>query len=123
VHAMQKIAKRIDRETDGPDLPERPPGMHWHVYERRAERHQHLDNLPGIGLGRLNEAGLLRDHRYKTRKDFDGLLTQINAQGSNKVSPSPQAQVEDGQTLPPPCHGIVRDTPLSWCLGRHSGSR
>src|SRR5262245_29321924 len=36
LHAMQKIAKRIDPETDGPDLPEKPPGMHRHVYERLA---------------------------------------------------------------------------------------
>jgi len=36
---MGKIAKRIDCEADGIDLPDKPPGMHWRTYDRLVERH------------------------------------------------------------------------------------
>ena len=38
LHAMTKIAKKIDPEAPEMDLPDKPPGMHWSRYNRLAER-------------------------------------------------------------------------------------
>jgi hypothetical protein len=57
LNAMIKIAKKIDPEADDPNLPDKPPGMHWSTYDRLAERHHRLDKLWGMlalrGLARF----------------------------------------------------------------------
>ena len=49
-HAMRKIAEQLDPEVDVglPDLPDRPPGMHWTRYNRLAERFEHQSNVWNI---------------------------------------------------------------------------
>jgi hypothetical protein len=56
---MGKIAKQIDpaeANVDLPDLPDKPPGMHWTKYNRLAERFEHQSNvwnltmMQGLGL-------------------------------------------------------------------------
>jgi hypothetical protein len=44
LHAMGKIAKRIDANAEM-DLPDKPPGMHWSRYNQLAERFEHQSNV------------------------------------------------------------------------------
>ena len=44
LHAMGKIAKKIDPGSDM-DLPDKPPGMHWSRYNRLAERFAYQNNV------------------------------------------------------------------------------
>ncbi len=52
---MGKIAKQIDlaeANVDLPDLPDRPPGMHWTRYNRLADRFEHPNNVWNITMMR-----------------------------------------------------------------------
>lgn len=45
--AMQKIVRRLDPTREYNELPPKPHGMHWHTYERFAERYDSYDNQWG----------------------------------------------------------------------------
>ena len=49
---MRKIAKQLDPEVDVgmPDLPDRPPGMHWSRYNRLAERLEHQNDRWNLAM-------------------------------------------------------------------------
>jgi hypothetical protein len=57
---MGKIVKQIDpaeANVDLPDLPDRPPGMHWTGYNRLAERFEHQSNVWNLTM--MRHLGLL----------------------------------------------------------------
>jgi hypothetical protein len=41
---MTKIAKRLDPNAEGIDLPPKPKGMHWRTYEWLADRYHAYDD-------------------------------------------------------------------------------
>ncbi|RPI32969.1 MAG: hypothetical protein EHM67_15790 [Hyphomicrobiaceae bacterium] len=45
LHAIGKIARKIDPETAEMDLPDKPPGMHWSRYNRLAECFEHQSDV------------------------------------------------------------------------------
>jgi hypothetical protein len=56
LHAMGKIAKRIDPNSEM-DLPDKPPGMHWSRYNRLTERFDHQSNVWNLAM--MNRLALL----------------------------------------------------------------
>ena len=52
LHAMGKIARRVDPETEGIELPDKPPGMHWGRYDRFAERYEQQSNIWTLAMMR-----------------------------------------------------------------------
>ena len=51
-HAMRKIARQLDPEADLclPDLPDRPPGMHWSRYNRLADRFERQNDRWNLAM-------------------------------------------------------------------------
>jgi hypothetical protein len=45
LHAMGKIARKIDPEAAETDFPDKPPRMHWSRYNRLAEQFEHQSNV------------------------------------------------------------------------------
>src|SRR5262245_12685396 len=43
LRGMQKIARRLDPESDDIWLPDKPPRMHWRTYDRWVERYEAYD--------------------------------------------------------------------------------
>ena len=70
LHAMSRIARRLEPEGEGIDLPPRPPGMHQSRYDRLCERYDLQDNIWAIAAMRrlgIVLPRLVRQRRKKRR--------------------------------------------------------
>jgi hypothetical protein len=68
LHAMGKIARKIDPETGEMDFPEKPPRVHWSRYNRLADRFEHQSNVWNIATMRRLGMFLPRLQRQVLKK-------------------------------------------------------